>query len=70
MAKEESGMSQFIATMVEAARDEGGVEAGKKQYCAYFKGKARQKLYGRYEELTDIILETDGYGDCIVDCSL
>ena len=63
-------MAPFIATMVKEARDEGGVEAGRAKYCAYFKGKTRQKLYGKYEDLVDTILETDGYGDCIVDCHL
>lgn len=60
-------MVPFIARAIEMAKDNGGTEAGRAKYCAYFAGTIRQKLYGKYEPEVDVILDTDGYGDCIVE---
>lgn len=62
-------MVGFIARMIEQAADES-IEKGIAKYKAYFYGKARQKLYGQYEDDVDTILTQDGYEAVIVDCRL
>lgn len=59
-------MVTFIALAIERAKDNGGTEAGQAKYRAYFAGATRQRLYGKYQDEVDVILDTDGYGDCIV----
>ncbi len=59
-------MVGYIAEQIKNAKDKGGTEAGKTMYEAWFKGKSRQRLYGRYQEDVDTILAIDGYADCIV----
>lgn len=57
-------MPVFIAESIKDARDKGGVDAGKNLYKAYFGG---YPIYARYRAQVDLILKTDGYGDCIVE---
>lgn len=58
-------METFMATRIEEAR-EISLEKGQAKYRAYFIRKSAAKLYGRYQETVNTILETDGYEDCIV----
>ena len=60
-------MVTFIALAIEMAKDKGGTESGQAKYRAYFAGATRQRLYGKYQPEVDVILDTDGYGDCIVE---
>jgi len=57
-------MGLFIANSIEEARDKGGVTAGRNLYNAYF---GRLPIYERYRAQVELILKTDGYGDCIVE---
>jgi len=54
---------KFIASRIEDAFDNGGLEAGQAKYRAYF---VNTKIYARYKEATDEMLLADGYEDCIV----
>jgi len=54
---------KFIAQRIELAYDNGGIEAGKEKYRAYF---VNTRIYARYREATDEMLLADGYEDCIV----
>ena len=57
-------MSTFIARRVEERKDGvGGLESARELYRAYF---IKTKIYAKYKADCDIILETDGYKDCIV----
>ena len=62
-----ASMVGYIAEQIKNAKDNGGTEAGQTMYEAWFKGKSRQRLYGRYQEDVDTILSIDGYADCIVE---
>lgn len=59
-------MVEFIAEAIKRAKDANGLEAGQAKYRAYFVKKNAAKLYGKYQEDVDMILEIDGYADCIV----
>ena len=55
-------MATFIAKkIIEAA--ELSMEKGQAKYRGYF---IKTKLYAKYKEDADTILETEGYGECIV----
>ena len=54
-------METFMATRIEEAR-----EKGQAKYRAYFVRKSAAKLYGRYQDTVNSILELDGFSDCIV----
>ena len=55
-------MTTFIASrIIEEA--EKSVEAGQKKYRAYF---VKTRLYKRWKDEVDIILDTDGYDEVIV----
>lgn len=56
-------MAPFIALVIMQAKDAGGVQAGQDKYKAYF---VNTRLYLRFKPDVDTILQTDGYGDCIV----
>lgn len=56
-------MAPFIALVIMQARDAGGAQAGQAKYRAYF---INTNLYLRFKPDVDTILQTDGYGDCIV----
>lgn len=58
-------MVTFIAQMIENAR-EISLEQGQAKYRAYFVRITAKKLYGKYQPEVNMILETDGYEDCIV----
>lgn len=58
-------METFMATRIEEARDIS-LEKGQAKYRAYFVRKSAARLYGRYQDNVNVILETDGYEDCIV----
>ena len=58
-------METFMATRIEEARDIS-LERGQAKYRAYFVRKSAARLYGRYQDNVNVILETDGYEDCIV----
>ena len=64
-AKEDFNMETFMATRIEEAR-EISLERGQAKYRAYFVRKSAAKLYGRYQDTVNSILELDGYSDCIV----
>ena len=56
-------MTTFIASrIIEEA--EKSVEAGQKKYRAYF---VKTRLYKRWKDEVDIILDTDGYDEVIVE---
>jgi hypothetical protein len=55
-------MIPFIAGRIEEARAKSLLE-GQAKYKAYF---INTHLYLKYKSGVDTILETDGYGDCIV----
>lgn len=59
-------MVTFISQRIKEAKDNSGVDAGKEKYRAYFVKAAAKKLYGKYQEEVDTVLNTDGYSDCIV----
>lgn len=59
-------MVAFISQRIEEAKDNYGLDAGRDKYRAYFVKAAAKKLYGKYQEEVDTILNTDGYNDCIV----
>ena len=58
-------METFMATRIEEAR-EISLEKGQEKYRAYFVRKSAAKLYGRYQDIVNSILELDGVSDCIV----
>ena len=58
-------METFMATRIEEARDIS-LEKGQAKYRAYFVRKSAARLYVRYQDNVNVILETDGYEDCIV----
>ena len=51
-------MVTFIAAKIEEATDIS-IEKGQSKYKAYFAGRARQRLYGKYQDEVDTILLTD-----------
>ena len=51
-------MVTFIAAKIEDATDIS-IEKGQAKYKAYFSGRARQRLYGKYQDEVDTILLTD-----------
>lgn len=55
-------MSTFIAQRIEAAYDKSAA-AGQAKYRAYF---VKTKIYARYKNDCDAILEADDYADAIV----
>jgi len=57
-------MALFMAESIKDASDKGGVTAGRDLYHAYF---GRLPIYERYRAQVELILKTDGYGDCIVE---
>lgn len=56
-------MSEFIANKIMEAMAAGGIAAGQQKYRTYF---IRTRIYQRYRENVDLILETEGREDCIV----
>ena len=56
-------MSAYIASRIELAYDENGLEAGQAKYRAFF---ITTTLWTRYQADTDTILTVDGYEACIV----
>lgn len=56
-------MKYAIAQAIEDEKDENGLEAAQALYRAAF---VKTKCYKRHKDGVDTILETDGYGDCIV----
>ena len=58
-------METFMATRIEEAR-EISLEKGQAKYRGYFVRESAAKLYGRYQDAVDSILELDGFSDCIV----
>lgn len=58
-------MVTFIAQMIKNARDIS-LEQGQAKYRAYFVKFTAKRLYGKYQAEVDLILEIDGYADCIV----
>lgn len=59
-------MVEFIALAIMKTKDKDGLEAGKNKYKAYFIKKNAARLYGKYRDDVDTILELEGYSDCIV----
>lgn len=59
-------MAEYIASKIEAAR-EVSLEDGQAKYRLYFVRKSGKKLYGRYQEDVNLILEADDMADCIVE---
>ena len=66
-------MQTFIANQIMLAKDNGGLEAGKDMYRAYFVRRAAKMLYGKWQAEVDLILSTttnqttgETYSDCIV----
>ena len=57
-------MPVFMAESIKDACDKRGVEAGRELYHAYF---GRLPIYERYRAQVEVILTTDGYGECIVE---
>lgn len=57
--------SKFLTTRIEEARGTS-LEKGQAKYRAYFVRKSAAKLYGRYQDTVNSILELDGFSDCIV----
>lgn len=55
-------MIPFISVMIMKAADKS-LKEGQDYYRAYF---VNTSLYVRYKDGVDTILQTDGYGDCIV----
>ncbi len=55
-------MSIFIANRIIQQADIS-LEAGQEKYRQYF---TRTNLYLRYKAEVDVILTTDGYGECVV----
>lgn len=55
-------METFVATMIENQADIS-LEKGQAKYRAYF---INTSFYANKKATVDMILETDGYGDCIV----
>lgn len=60
-----SGAKFTDTTRIEEAR-EISLEKGQAKYRAYFVRKNAAKLYGRYQDTVNSILELDGFSDCIV----
>lgn len=58
-------MATYIASKIEKAADIS-LEEGQAKYRLYFVRPSAAKLYGRYQAEVDLILEADGYGNCIV----
>lgn len=58
-------MVTFMAMQIENARNIS-LEKGQNMYRAYFVKKNAAKLYHRYQADVNMILEQDGYEDCIV----
>ena len=55
-------MAEFIAKKI-IQNAEMGVDKGREKYEAYF---VNTKIYAKYQGNVDTILETEGYGSCIV----
>lgn len=55
-------MATFIASRIMEAANKS-TEAGQKKYRAYF----RTRLYKKWKDEVDTILETDGYDEVIVE---
>lgn len=55
-------MSTFIANMI-MKEGEKDIAKGKAKYRAYF---VNTTIYAKWKEEVDTILDTEGYGDCIV----
>ena len=55
-------MSTFIAKMIMTQADIS-IEKGQAKYRAYFLTTA---IYAKWKEDVDTILNTEGYGECIV----
>ena len=55
-------MAEFIAKKI-IQNAEMGVDKGREKYKAYF---VNTKIYAKYQSNVDTILETEGYGSCIV----
>lgn len=58
-------MVTFMSIQIENARDIS-LEKGQAMYRAYFVKKNAVRIYKRYQADVDMILEQDGYTDCIV----
>lgn len=55
-------MTTFIAKRIMEKADKS-IEAGRDNYKAFF---IKTKIYEKWRADVDAILETDGYGECIV----
>ncbi len=55
-------MAPFISIMIMQAADRS-LKAGQDKYIAYF---VNTHIYERFRADTDTILQTEGYGNCIV----
>jgi hypothetical protein len=55
-------METFVATMIENQADIS-LEKGQEKYRAYF---INTNFYAKKKATVDMILQTDGYGNCIV----
>lgn len=63
--REVDQMVTYISKKIEEAGQISETK-GQAKYKAYFSGRAKQKLYGEYQEDVDTVLETDGFEFCIV----
>jgi hypothetical protein len=59
-------MPEYFAVNIMNVKDDSGLTAAQDKYKAYFVKPYAKMLYGKYQSATNTLLETSGYGDCIV----